>query len=125
MTYPAYLPIYDENGNYTQYSYLPNPAAMNEISDVSATTGFNVNFTADIDIIKDMLSAKLVYGYNKEDGDRSTFIPSTVYFSQLYQSRGNLGSNERSNKTLEAMLNYNKTFNENFRMDAVIGMGSM
>lgn len=123
MTYPAYLPIYDENGNYTQYSYLPNPAAMNEISDVSATTGFNVNFTADIDIIKDMLSAKLVYGYNKEDGDRSTFIPSTVYFSQIYQSRGNLGSNERSNKTLEAMLNFNKAFNENFRMDAVIGMG--
>lgn len=123
MTYPSYLPVYDENGNYTQYSYLPNPAAMNEITDVSTTTGFNVNFTADIDIIKNMLSAKLVYGYNKEDGDRSTFIPSTVYFSQIYQSRGNLGRNERTNKTLEAMLSFNKEFNENFRMDAVIGMG--
>lgn len=123
MTYPSYLPVYDENGNYTQYSYLPNPAAMNNISDVSTTTGFNVNFTADVDIIKNMLSAKLVYGYNKEDGDRNTFIPSTVYFSQLYQSRGNLGKSARTNKTLEAMLSFNKEFNENFRMDAVVGMG--
>lgn len=123
MTYPAYLPVYDENGNYTQYSYLPNPAAMNNISDISTTTGFNVNFTADIDIIKNMLSAKLVYGYNKENGDRDTYVPSTVYFAQIYQSRGNLGKSERGNKTLEAMLSFNKEFGENFRMDAVIGMG--
>lgn len=123
MTYPSYLPVYDENGNYTQYSYLPNPAAMNKISDTSTTTGFNVNFAADIDIIKNMLSAKLIYGYNKEDGGRDTYIPSTVYFQQIYQSRGNLGNSERSNKTLEAILSFNKEFNENFRMDAVLGIG--
>lgn len=123
MTYPSYLPIYDKEGNYTQYSYLPNPAAMNEITDISTTTGFNVNFTADIDIIKNMLSSKLVYGYNKENADRDTYIPSTIYFMQLYQSRGNLAKSERANKTLEAILNFNKGFSENFRMDAVIGMG--
>jgi len=123
MTYPAHLPIYDENGNYTQYSYLPNPAAMNDITDKSTTTGFNVNFSLDIDIIKNMLSAKLVYGYNKENADRDTYVPSTVYYALLYQSRGNLGKSERGNKTLEAMLNFNKEFNENFRMDAVVGMG--
>lgn len=123
MTYPSYLPIYDEEGNYTQYSYLPNPAAMNEISDITSNTGYNVNFTADIDIFKNMLAAKLVYGYNKEINDRDTFIPSTVYFSQLYQSRGSLSKSERGNRTLEAMLSFNKVFSENFRMDAVIGMG--
>lgn len=123
MTYPGYLPVYDENGNYTQYSYLPNPASMNEISDVSTTTGWNVNFTADIDIIKNMLSAKLVYGYNKENSDRDTYVPSTIYFAQIYQSRGNLGKSERGNKTLEAILSFNKEFSENFRMDAVLGMG--
>ena len=123
MTYPSYLPIYDEEGNYTQYSYLPNPAAMNEISDITSNTGYNVNFTADIDILKNMLAAKLVYGYNKEINDRDTFIPSTVYFSQLYQSRGSLSKSERGNRTLEAMLSFNKVFSENFRMDAVIGMG--
>ena len=123
MTYPAYLPVYDENGSYTQYSYLPNPAAMNNISDVSTGTGFNVNFTGDIDIVKNMLTAKLVYGYNKENSDRDTFIPSTVYFSQLYQSRGNLGKSDRTYKTLEATLSFNKQFSDNFRMDAVVGVG--
>lgn len=123
MLFPSYLPVYDENGDYSSYSYLPNPAAMLDISDVSSYTGFDVNFSLDLDIIKDMLSAKFVYGYSKENADRETFIPSTVYFQQIYQSRGNLGKSERSNKTLEAMLNFSKQFNENFRVDAVVGMG--
>lgn len=123
MVYPPHLPLYDEDGNYTLYKNYPNGVAMADIQDESKSTGYNVNFVADIDIIKDMLSAKLLFGYNNENAERSVYIPSDLYFDQMYKSRGSVNRNERYNTTLEGTISFNKAFSDNFRVDAVIGMG--
>lgn len=123
LTYPSNLPVYNSDGNYTTFLTVPNPVGMEDIKDRSNSEGFNTNFTLDIDIIKKLLTAKLLFGYNKENADRGVYIPSNVYYDQAYKSRGNLAKDARQNTTLEATLNFNKSFGEDFRLDAVVGMG--
>lgn len=123
LHYPAFMPLYDVNGKYSIFQNYPNPEAMSEINDKSTTNGFYSNFTLDLDIVKKILSFKLLYGLNKENSDRSAYIPSDLYFGQMYKSRGNLAYGKRQNETLEATLAFDKQFGDVLHMDAVIGMG--
>lgn len=123
MTYPSNLPVKDENGNYTTFKFVPNAVSMLDISDRSTQTGFFVNFIGDLDIVKNMLTARVQFGYNNENAQRESYIPSDVFFDQKKLSRGNLARNERTNTTLEGTLTFNKDFSDIFGMDAVIGMG--
>jgi len=124
LSYPSYLPIRDEDGNYTQYLNIPNAVALQEINDDTYSEGAYLNFVADIDIVKDMLKAKMIYGNNKENTKRSVYIPSNVYFDQMYSSRGNLGYDNRENQTFEALLNFNKSFADVVTVDLVAGVGN-
>ena len=101
LTYPPYIPVRDENGNYSTFLNVPNAIAMEDIMDETSTKGTYLNFIADFDIIKNMLMVKLLYGNNNESTRRSVFIPSYVYFDQMYKSRGNLGEDGRDNDTLK------------------------
>lgn len=123
LTYPSFLPLHDTNGNYTIYQNYPNPDALNSISDRTKTTGWYVNFTADVDIIKDILSVKLLYGNNTENGNRQLYVPSDLYFAQMYLSRGHYGNNQRINQTLEATASFKKNFDDWLQVDAVAGIG--
>ena len=123
LTYPSNLPVKDENGNYTVFLNVPNAIAMEDISDNTFTNGTYMNFIADFTLVKNMLNAKLLYGNNKENTRRSVFIPSDIYFDQMYKSRGNLGEDSRENQTFEATMTFNKTIGNFLNMDAVIGVG--
>ena len=123
LTYPSYLPIRDAAGNPTLYSNYPNPAEMVKVSDRTKTSGYYLNFAADVDIIKDMLSFRLMYGINKENANRNLYIPSDIYFMDMYKSRGHLGYVERRNQTMEGTLTFKKQFGDLLRVDAVVGMG--
>ena len=123
LTYPSYLPIRGEDGKPTLYSNYPNPAEMIKVSDRTKTSGYYLNFAADVDIIKDMLSFRLMYGINKENANRNLYIPSDIYFMDMYKSRGHLGYVERRNQTMEGTLTFKKQFGDLLRVDAVVGMG--
>lgn len=123
LTYPPYLPIRDENGKYTTHKTVPNAVGMLEIDDNTENQGNYLNFTADIDIIPNILSAKLQYGNNMENSRRSMYVPSYIYFDQKYQSRGNLGDSRRMNQTLEATMRFRKYFFNAVDFDFLVGMG--
>lgn len=123
LTYPSYLPIRGEDRKPTLYSNYPNPAEMIKVSDRTKTSGYYLNFAADVDIIKDMLSFRLMYGINKENANRNLYIPSDIYFMDMYKSRGHLGYVERRNQTMEGTLSFKKQFGDLLRVDAVVGMG--
>ena len=124
LKYPTYLPLYDQEGNYTIYDKTPNPKAVEDISDISQSSGFHTNFTVDVDIWKKILTAKLIWGYTKESSKRDVFIPSTVYFEAILQPRGSMVKDARTAKTLEGILNFNKSFfDEKLRVDLMAGMG--
>ena len=123
LAYLPNLPLKDENGNYTTYLNIPNPVAIQEIQDMTTSNGSYINFNLDIDIIKNMLSAKLLYGYNREASRRSVFIPDDIYWDQMFKSRGNLGYDNRRNQTMEGTLTFNKSISELLDVNAVAGMG--
>jgi TonB-linked SusC/RagA family outer membrane protein len=118
-----HLPVRDEAGTYTLWGILPNPVALLEMNDKTTASGSFLNFAADVDIIKNMLSARLAYGNNLEQSGRSLYIPSYVFFYQKYGSRGNLGEDKRMNQTMEATLMFNKRFFDAVNLDAVVGVG--
>lgn len=123
MVYPAYMPTYDENGNYTQFVNVPNPVALRNILDKTVNTSWNANFSLDIDIIKNMLSLRGVYGAFQENGERDSYIPSDVYFGLQRKSRGAVASNQREYTTLEGFVNFNHKFGSLVDISAMAGMG--
>lgn len=124
LDYPTNLPLYDEDGRYTAFLTIPNPVGMLDITNRSYLDGFNVNFTADFTILPGMLTARALYGYNSENTKREVYIPSNVYFDQMYKARGALNRSDRDNSTMEAMITFNHSFfNEAFTVDAMVGMG--
>jgi TonB-dependent starch-binding outer membrane protein SusC len=123
MVYPPYLPLRDANGAYTIFRNVANPVSMEEMLDRTASSGAYLNFSADFTIIKNMLTANVLFGDNLENSRRTAYIPSDVYFGQEYLSRGNLQTNRRDNQTLEATMVFNKKFENFLNFDAVIGVG--
>lgn len=89
---------------------------MIKVSDRTKTSGYYLNFAADVDIIKDMLSFRLMYGINKENANRNLYIPSDIYFMDMYKSRGHLGYVERRNQTMEGTLTFKKQFGDLLRV---------
>lgn len=125
MAFPSYQTVYNENGTYnTMSSNFNNPAALNTISDVSRSDGFYANLAFDITILPNWLTARLMYGYNKESSNRQIYIPSDVYYDQVEQSRGSIQNANRDNSTLEGTLSFDHSFfDDKFTVNAVVGMG--
>ncbi len=124
LSYPTNLPLYNEAGNYSAYLTIPNPVGMLDMTNRSYLEGFNANFTFDATIIPEMLTARVLYGYNSENTKRDVYIPSNVYFDQMYKARGSLVRSDRDNTTIEAMINFNRSFFDGkLTVDAMAGMG--
>lgn len=121
--YPSYLPVYDAEGQYNVFSRTPNPVSMQDINDKSEQNGYYMNFSLDVDIIKNMLSAKVLYGLNKENTSRDSYIPSDIYYALQRKSRGNLGYGKRQQSTLEGTLTFQHKFGELLDMNLMAGMG--
>lgn len=123
ISYPSYLPVKDANGNYTQFAITGNPVTLLNIKDKTESTGIMANFSMDIDIIKKVLSAKLLYGNNFETASRNRYIPSNVFWFQLFQARGSLTGQQRQNQTMEATIMFKKEIGKIAKLDAVAGTG--
>lgn len=124
VAYPAYLPLRDPvTGNYSQFGQTGNPISLLDIQDNTENNSLFASFAADFKIIPKMLTARILYGDNTETTDRNTFIPSTVFFDLLNQARGYVTNSRRENQTMEATVNFKKSFGEIVNIDAVVGTG--
>ena len=125
MSFPSYQPVYNEDGSYnTMSSMFNNPAALNTIEDLSRTDGFYTNIALDFTILPGWLTARGLYGYNKETSNRDIYIPTDVYYDQVMQSRGSMQRIQRDNSTLEGTVSFDHSFwDEAFTLNAVVGMG--
>lgn len=123
IAYPTILPLKDANGKNTQYLTIGNPVALLSINDKTNASSMLSNFSVDIDIIPQMLSAKLLYGNNLDNATRNFYIPSDVMFDLVYKSRGAISTQQRQNQTMEATLAFKKSFEGLFNLDAIAGCG--
>lgn len=123
ISYPTYLPIYDSTGKYTLFGTTGNPVSLLKIGDKTNLASVFANFTLDIDIIPKILSAKLLYGNNLENSSRNLYIPSDVFWGQIYQARGYINTSQRQNQTMEATVSFKKNLKDILSFDALAGIG--
>lgn len=123
LGYPSTVPIYDANGNYSIFAVTGNPVSLLTIKDNTKFNGLTLNSSLDFTIIPNELTAKVLYGNNDENSIRNFFIPSDVFWGQLYRSRASLAETRRQNQTMEATVSYRKRLNDWLAIDAVTGIG--
>lgn len=123
LAYPSYLPVRDADGKYTQFAFVGNPVSLLDIKDKTEFQGVLANLSLDATIIPEMLTAKLMYGNNYEYSVRDFYIPSTVFWGQIYRARANLSEARRQNQTMEASVNFKRSFGNWLKLDVVAGVG--
>lgn len=123
LAYPAYVPVYDTTGRYSLFSLTGNPVSLLRIMDHTKAQGVFANLALDVNIIPKVLKARLSYGNNNEHAYRNFFVPTDVFWSQLYQSRASIAEDRRQNQTMEATLSFDKTVARILRINAVAGVG--
>lgn len=136
LSAPPILPAYNEDGTYASYdaiggvgySYVgyQNPMAIASCTNEAKTYTFKGSVSGTIDIW-DELKFKSMVSINWQNYNQLNYIPSYVNVSSFYgatDSEGGQGTQAQSITTdvfFENTLSYNKTFNENHRLDAVLG----
>ncbi|MBE0655627.1 MAG: SusC/RagA family TonB-linked outer membrane protein, partial [Bacteroidales bacterium] len=123
IAYPSYVPVYDEFGEYSLFSLTGNPVSLLGIMDETQFQSVFANLSLDINLIPKTLTARIAYGNNNEHALRNFFVPSNVFWFQLYQSRVSISEDRRQNQTMEATLSYKKEFGTFLKIDAVTGVG--
>ena len=123
LAYPTYVPIYDASGKYSIFMNTGNPISLLDITDKSKFEGLTSNISLDFTIIPNTLTAKVLYGNNNENSYRNFYVPSDVYYGQLYKSRASLGETRRENQTMEATISYKKSVKNWLNIDAMMGVG--
>jgi TonB-linked SusC/RagA family outer membrane protein len=82
MRYNPIIPVYDENGNYAlnpEQSFLPNPASLLEITDLSAKDRVLGSAYVEAEPIKGLL-LKASLGADRRDSKRKTYLPRTTLY---------------------------------------------
>ena len=122
LSYPSTVPVRDAQGQYSHFYLTGNPVNLLEMSDKTTAMAILAGLSLDVDLIPKVLTAKILYGNNFDNARRNFFIPSTVYWNQLNQSRGAISNGERQYQTLEATMSFNKKIAA-VKFDALAGTG--
>ncbi|MFG6687756.1 SusC/RagA family TonB-linked outer membrane protein [Mariniflexile sp. HNIBRBA6329] len=123
LAYPRYLPVKDPNtGEFTQFGLIGNPVAQLDIKDESKNSSLLTTTSLDLTIIPEMLTGKVLYGYNEESSFRDFFIPSTTNWFDDNRARASLQQSDRERHTFESYLTFVKDFT-NLKINAVAGFG--
>lgn len=124
LMFPPNYSVYDSEGNYMRYRSTANPAEMELYKDKTKSSGWYVNLSTDINLYKNILKFRGVYGLNREQAKRQLYIPTTLLWYEVSGvSRGHIGDASRDDQTIEGMLTYSQKFKDVVSIDAVLGMG--
>lgn len=133
---PPVLSPYNEDGTYANYDELggvgdaymgfQNPLAVASGLNEAKTYMFNGSIFAEISFLSDF-KFKSTVSVNYNNYNQANYIPSYVSMGGYYgaqSSEGGQGTQAQSISTdifFENTLSYNKVFNKNHRVDAVVG----
>jgi TonB-linked SusC/RagA family outer membrane protein len=121
IAYPTLLPVKDADGNYSKFQLIGNPVSLLSIKDNTQQSTLFINTSLDFEIIPKMLFAKILYGNNYETASRDFFVPSTVFYQQLYQARGAIDNSQRENQTFSSTVSFMKNFSNTLQFDIMAG----
>ncbi|WGK94918.1 MULTISPECIES: SusC/RagA family TonB-linked outer membrane protein [Flavobacterium] len=127
------LPIYNTNGSYyTKSNTYINPVhLLNAYTDYTNTNKLLASIKSTLKL-NDNLNYQFLFGIETSNSARKFQLNPTIDIQNVAQAtppgassakfgQAGISNVEKFNKTFEHTLNYNKTFNDNFVMDALLG----
>lgn len=121
IAYPTLLPVKDSIGNYSKFQLIGNPVSLLSIEDQTQQSALFANASLDIEIIPEMLSAKILYGNNSETSLRTFFVPSSVFFNMMNQARAAVDNSQRQSQTITGTITYNENFADFLDVNLLVG----
>lgn len=118
------IPVRDEDGNYSRShnKQTNNPVSFLDFTDETKTERIFIAPTLEVKIL-DGLVLKGVGGFDNQTSTRKFYIPVGAQNVSMPDGQGQLGYSKATNISAEAFFNYEKTFNSNHRVSAVLGAG--
>lgn len=92
LMFPPNYSVYDSDGNYMRYRSTANPAEMAMYNDNTKSSGWYVNLSTDINVWKDIIKLRGVYGLNRETAKRNLYIPTTMLWYEVAGVSGDMSA---------------------------------
>jgi len=123
LTFPTFLPLYDENGEYSLSStqpYLPNPVSLLQITDQSIMERILANTYAEITPFTG-LSIRGSVGVDRNTGKRTTYLPKTTLYGAKESGKASISTNERLDLLTNVVATYNTKLFDKHSFSAMAG----
>ena len=116
-------PIRDENGDYTineLRNYMPNAVSLLDITNELRKDRFLGSAYVEYSPIKE-LTLKGTVGVDRNYHKRKVYLPTTTLYGQKVNGQADIAQYDQNDYLLELTASYNKEFNANHRLNAVVG----
>jgi TonB-linked SusC/RagA family outer membrane protein len=123
LTFPTFLPLYDEEGNYSLSStqpYLPNPVSLLQITDQSIMERILANTYAEITPFTG-LSIRGSVGVDRNTGKRTTYLPKTTLYGAKESGKASISTNERLDLLTNVVATYSTKLVDKHSFSAMAG----
>ena len=108
ITFPTFLSIKDDNGDYTLNPYqasVPNPVSLLEISDKSVMERGLVSGYVSVEPIKGLL-LKYTISADRNIGNRSTYLPNSTLYGAKSSGKASINNNSKLDFTNNIIASY-------------------
>ncbi|MBE0653427.1 MAG: SusC/RagA family TonB-linked outer membrane protein, partial [Bacteroidales bacterium] len=129
LSFPATIPVYREDGSYTDYSDEPyqfinslqhNPVSYNDISDKTITERLLANTYLEVELLKGLIFRPSI-GFDRVSAKRDSYIPKSVKTGLDKGGIAAIGQGNNFSTMMDAVLTYNKIFNNAHYLTAMTG----
>ncbi|MCD7938259.1 MAG: TonB-dependent receptor [Tannerellaceae bacterium] len=123
MMYPQYLPVYDEEGNFTinpDHATVANPVSWKDVENKTSSyrslinNFWNIRFTPEVDF-------RLNWGVDSRFARETGFYPKTHLSGKTLNTSASIKENRINNYLLDATLTYSKQLFSNHQLKAMAG----
>lgn len=123
LAYPQYLPIRDEEGNYTvnpNHATYPNPVSYNDVTHRQTANRYLVTNYWSAQLYKDLVF-RASWGVNQEFLRTNQYYPKTTLRGKTMNSYAYIKEERNHDYLLDATLTYTKDLFKNHRLTAMAG----
>lgn len=123
MLYPQYLPVYDEDGNYTinpDHAGVGNPISYKDIENKNSTFRILFNNYWNMKLAKG-LDFRVSWGMNSSFAKASTYYPKTTLEGKALNGSASITQQRKNDYLLDATLTYSKRLFGNHQLKVMGG----
>ena len=122
MMFPAYLPVYDEEGNYMENPNHPgaSPVEWREVENKNHTMRLLITNYWNVRLMKG-LDFRMSWGVNSSTARATNYYPTSHFDGRAVKGKGSITENHKNDYLLDATLTYNKTIFGNHNLKVMAG----